>query len=71
LKYYYYELSDMRADLVSIREGLSSPASGHLTLKHPTLSGLSEDIKAAIALLECAEDKLFSLLPREKAEHYY
>jgi hypothetical protein len=25
LKHYYYELSDMRADLVSIREGLSSP----------------------------------------------
>jgi hypothetical protein len=25
---------------------------------------------AAITLRECAEDKLFSLLPREKAEHY-
>jgi len=66
LKHYYYALSDLRADLVSIREGLSSPESGHLTLKHPTLSGLSEDITAAIALLERAEDKLFSLLPREE-----
>jgi hypothetical protein len=27
------------------------------------LSGLSEDIKAAIVLLECAEDKMFNLLP--------
>jgi hypothetical protein len=27
---------------------------------------LSEDITAALALLECAEDKLFSLLPREE-----
>ena len=66
LKHYYYALSDMRADLVSIREGLSSPESGHLTLKHPSLSGLSEDIKAAIVLLECAEDKMFNLLPREE-----
>ena len=66
LKHYYYALSDMRADLVSIREGLSSPESGHLTLKHPSLSGLSEDITAAIALLECAEDKVFNLLPREE-----
>jgi hypothetical protein len=66
LKHYYYELCDMRADLVSIREGLSSPESGHLTLKRPTLSGLSEDITAAIALLECAEDKLFNLVPREE-----
>ena len=47
LRHYYYELSNMRADLVSIREGLSSPESGHLTLKHPTLSGLSEDIIAS------------------------
>jgi hypothetical protein len=53
-------------DLVSIREGLSSPESGHLTLKHPSLSGLSEDITAAIALLECAEEKLFNLVPREE-----
>jgi hypothetical protein len=30
------------------------------------LSGLSEEITAAIALLECAEDKLFSLVPREE-----
>jgi hypothetical protein len=52
---YYYELSDMRADLMSIREGLSNPE-----------PGLSEDLTAAIALLECAEDKLFSLLPREE-----
>src|SRR5215469_6981956 len=32
LKHHYYALSDMRADLMSIREGLSSPESGHLTL---------------------------------------
>ena len=66
LKHYYYELSDMRADLVSTREGLSGPESGHLTLKHPSLSGLSEDITAAITLLECAEEKLFNLVPREE-----
>jgi hypothetical protein len=52
--------------LVSIGEGLSSPESGHLTLKHPSLSGLSEDITAAIVLLKCAEGKLFSLVPREE-----
>jgi hypothetical protein len=39
---------------------------GHLTLKDPSLSGLSEDITAAIALLECAEEKLFNLVPREE-----
>ena len=66
LKHYYYALSDLRADLVSIREGLSSPESGHLTHEYPSLSGLSEDIKAAIVLLECAEDKMFNLLPREE-----
>jgi hypothetical protein len=55
LKHYYYALSDMRADLVSIREGLSSPE-----------SGLSDDITAAITLLECAEEKLFNLAPREE-----
>jgi hypothetical protein len=31
LKHYYYELSVMRADLVSIREGLWSPESGKAT----------------------------------------
>ena len=62
LKHYYYALSDMRADLVSIREGLSV----HLTLNHASLSGLSEDITAAIVLLKCAEDKMFGLLPREE-----
>jgi hypothetical protein len=66
LRHYYYELSNMRADLVSIREGLSSPESGHLTLKHPTLSGLSEDLTATITLLKCAEEKLFNLVPREE-----
>jgi hypothetical protein len=40
-------------------DGWSSPESGQLTLKHPTLSGLGEDITAAIALLECAEEKIF------------
>jgi hypothetical protein len=66
LRHYYYALSDMRADLVSIREGLSSPESEHLTLKHPSLSGLSEDITAAIVLLQCAEEKRFNLVPREE-----
>jgi hypothetical protein len=47
---------NLRADLVSIRDGLSRPESGRL----------SEDITAAIVLLECAEDKMFSLLPREE-----
>jgi hypothetical protein len=53
--------ADMRADLVSIREGLSSPEAQRD--ERPTLS---DDIKAAIALLECAEDKLFNLLSREE-----
>jgi hypothetical protein len=66
VKIHAYALCDMRADLVSIREGLSSPESGHLTLKNPSLSGLSEDITAAIVLLQCAEDKMFNLLPREE-----
>jgi hypothetical protein len=56
LKHYYYELSDMRADLVSIREGLSSQEPG----------GLSERLTAAITLLECAEGKMFNLVPREE-----
>jgi hypothetical protein len=64
LKHYYYELCDMRADLVSIREGLSSPDAQRDELA--TLIALSDDIKAAIVLLECAEDKLFKLLPREE-----
>jgi hypothetical protein len=62
--HYYYELSDMRADLVSIREGLSSPDAQRDELA--TLIALSDDIKAAIVLLECAEDKMFNLLPREE-----
>jgi hypothetical protein len=56
LKHYYYALSDMRAELVSVREGLSATES----------SELRDDITAALALLECAEDKMFSLLPREE-----
>jgi hypothetical protein len=66
LKHYYYTLTDMRADLVSIREGLSSAESGKLPHEQRSLSGLSEDITAAIVLLECAEDKMFNLLPREE-----
>jgi hypothetical protein len=58
------ELSDMRADLVIIREGLSSPEAQRA--ERPSLSGLSEDITAAIVLLECAEEKLFNLVPREE-----
>jgi hypothetical protein len=56
LKHHYYALSDMRADLVTAREDL------------PTIeqSDLRDDITAAIALLECAEDKMFSLLPQEE-----
>jgi hypothetical protein len=61
---YYYELCDMRADLVTIREGLPSPVAQRD--ERPSLSGLSEDITAAIVLLECAEDKMFNLLPREE-----
>jgi hypothetical protein len=64
LKHYYYVLFDMRADLVSIREGLSSPESQRD--ERPTLSGLSEDMTAAIVLLQCTEDKMFNLLPREE-----
>jgi hypothetical protein len=57
LKHYCNALSDMQADLMSIREGLSGPEWS---------SGLSEDITVAITLLECAEEKLFNLLPREE-----
>jgi hypothetical protein len=60
LKHHYYALSDMRADLVSIREGLSSAEAQRLI--DESLSGPSEDLTAAIVLLECAEDKLFRLL---------
>ena len=56
----------MRADLVTIREGLSDPEARRLVDERPTLSGLSEDITAAIVLLQYAEDKLFSILPREE-----
>ena len=66
LKHHYYALSDMRADLVSIREGLADPEARRLVDERPSLSGLSDDITAAIVLLECAEDKMFSLLPREE-----
>jgi hypothetical protein len=55
LKHYYHALSDMRADLLSVREGLSCTES----------SELRDDIMAALVLLECAEDKMFSLLPSE------
>jgi hypothetical protein len=51
---------------VTIREGLSSPESSKLTDENPSLSGLSEDITAAIVLLQCAEDKMFNLLPRQE-----
>jgi hypothetical protein len=50
--------------LVSIREGLSGSEAQRL--ERPSLSGLSEDLTAAIALLECAEEKLFNLVPREE-----
>jgi hypothetical protein len=50
--------------LVSRREGLSSPKAQRD--ERPTLSGLSEEITAAIALLECADDKMFNLVPREE-----
>ena len=56
----------MRADLVSIREGVSSPEAQRVIDERPTLSGLSEGITAAIVLLQCAEDKMFNLLPREE-----
>ena len=49
---------------MSIREGLSSPETQRD--EHPSLSGLSEDITAAITLLECAEEKLFNLVPSEE-----
>jgi hypothetical protein len=51
LKHYYYALNDMRADLVSIREGLSSPETQRLIHERPSLSGLSEKLTAAIVLL--------------------
>jgi hypothetical protein len=40
------------------------PEAQRLIDEHPSLSELSEDITAAIVLLKCAEDKMFSLLPR-------
>ena len=54
---HYCELSDMRFDLVSIRERLSSPDSEHPTSEQASLSALIDDIKSAIVLPECAEDK--------------
>ena len=63
LKKYYYDLCDMRADLVSVRDGLSSAEAQHLIDERPWLNALSADITAAIVLLECAEDKVFNLLP--------
>jgi hypothetical protein len=50
LKHYYYEFSDMRADLVNIREGLSSPEVQRQIDERPSLSGPSEDLTAAIVL---------------------
>jgi hypothetical protein len=46
---------------MSIREGLSSPEAQ--CDERPTLS---DDITAAIAALECAEGKMFGLLPKEE-----
>ena len=66
LKHYYYALSDKRAELVTIRDGLSDPEARRLVDERPSLSGLSERLTAAIVLLECAEDKMFSLVPREE-----
>jgi hypothetical protein len=60
LKHYYCELCVMRPDL------LSNPESEHLTHERPSLSGLSEGITAAIALLKWADDKVFKLLPTEE-----
>jgi hypothetical protein len=55
-----------RREVVSIREGLSSPEAQRLIDERPSLSALSKDITAAIVLLECAEAKLFNLLPTEE-----
>jgi hypothetical protein len=54
------------SEVAAIREGLSSPESSKLTDENPSLSWLSEDMTAAIVLLQCAEDKMFNLLPREE-----
>jgi hypothetical protein len=56
----------MRADLVSIREGLSDPEARRLVDERPSLSGLSDDITAAIVPIKWAEDKMFNLLPSEQ-----
>jgi hypothetical protein len=56
----------MRSDLANIREGLSSPEAQRLIDERPSLSALSKDITAAIVLLECAEAKVFKLLPMEE-----
>jgi hypothetical protein len=66
LKTYRDDLRDMRSDLANIREGLSSPEARRLIHERPSLSALSEDITAALVLLECAESKLFNLLPMEE-----
>jgi hypothetical protein len=65
-KTYRAELRGMRYDLATIREGLSSPEAQRLIDERPSLSALSKDITAAIVLLECAEAKLFNLLPIEE-----
>ena len=66
LKTYHDDPRDMRADLANIREELSSPEAQRLIDERPSLSALSKDITAVIVLLECAEAKLFNLLPMEE-----
>jgi hypothetical protein len=66
LKTYHDDLRDMRSDLANIREGLSNPEARRLIDERPSLSALSENITAALVLLECAEAKLFNLLPMEE-----
>jgi hypothetical protein len=58
----------MQLDLANIREGLSSPEAQGLIDERPSLSAVSKDITAAIVLLECAEVKLFNLLPMEETK---
>jgi hypothetical protein len=55
----------MRADLANIREELSSPEAQRLIRERPSLSALRKDLTSAIVLLECAEAKLFNLLPKK------
>jgi hypothetical protein len=59
LKKYYDDVAQMRLGMESFRDELSNPENS--SYRH-----LSQNVAAALVLLECAEMKLFHLLPIEE-----